>query len=161
MSTPALLVIHPPSPSRQVLLDAAAGVGFTVHVCDTGAEGLTAFRQRPPDVLVASLDVEDMEGLALVTSVRDEAPDLSVSVIRQEARSGGYQVEFEIGNAASATAAQVLVRGELVDGDAVVEAVETTLDYVPMQSKASGGLIFRHDPAGLAVRIAAVGYADP
>ncbi len=92
---------------------------------------------------------------------RDEAPDLSVSVVRQEARSGGYQVEFEIGNAASATAAQVLVRGELVDGDAVVEAVETTLDYVPMQSKASGGLIFRHDPAGLAVRIAAVGYADP
>lgn len=92
---------------------------------------------------------------------RDDAPDLSVSIVRQEARSGGYQVGFEIRNAASATAAQVLVRGELFDGDAAVEVVETTLDYVPMQSQASGGLIFRHDPAGKAIRIGAVGYADP
>lgn len=92
---------------------------------------------------------------------RDDAPDLSVRVVRQEARSGGYQVEFEVSNAASATASQVLVRGELLDGDAVVETVETTLDYVPMQSKATGGVIFRHDPAGRTVRIGAVGYTDP
>ena len=81
MSTPALLVIHPPNPTRQLLLDAAARVGFVVHVCDTGAEGLAAFRQRPPDIIVASLDVDDMEGLALVTSVREEAPDLSLVLV--------------------------------------------------------------------------------
>ena len=85
LSTPTLLVIHPPSPSRDLLLDMAVRLGFAVQVCDTGAEGLVAFRQRPPDTLVASLDVPDMEGLALVTSVRDEAPDLSLVLLTARA----------------------------------------------------------------------------
>ena len=76
MSTPALLVIHPPSPARDLLQDAATRVGFAVHVCGTGTEGLAAFRQRPPDLAVASLDLDDVDGLHVVTSLREEAPDL-------------------------------------------------------------------------------------
>jgi len=56
LSTPTLLVIHPPSPSRDLLLDMAGRVGFAVQASDTGAEGLMAFRQRSPDTLVASPD---------------------------------------------------------------------------------------------------------
>jgi DNA-binding NtrC family response regulator len=85
MSSPALLVIHPPSPTRQPLIDAASRAGFLVHACDSGVEGLVAFRQRPPDVLVASLDLDDMEGLSLVTSVREEAPDLSMVLVTARA----------------------------------------------------------------------------
>ncbi len=70
---------------RDLLLDAAADVGFTVHVCDTGADGLQVFRQRPPDVLVASLDLEDMEGLGLLAGIREEAPDLSVILVTARA----------------------------------------------------------------------------
>ena len=85
MSTPVLLVIHPPGPSRDLLLETAARLGFAVQVCDTGGEGLFAFRQRPPDTLVASLDLPDMEGLTLMTSVRDEAPDLSLVLLTARA----------------------------------------------------------------------------
>ena len=85
MSTPTLLVIHPPSPTRDLLLDIAVRLGFAVQVSDTGAEGLMAFRQRPPDTMVASLDVTDMEGLALVTSIRDEGPDLSLVLLTARA----------------------------------------------------------------------------
>ncbi|MCC6164775.1 MAG: sigma-54-dependent Fis family transcriptional regulator [Acidobacteria bacterium] len=85
MSTPALLVIHPPSPTRTLVLDAAARAGFLVHVCDSGGEGLAAFRQRTPDMLLASLDVTDMEGLTLVRSVRDEAPDLPTVLVTSRA----------------------------------------------------------------------------
>jgi two-component system response regulator AtoC len=76
MSTPALLVIQPPSPARDALLDVADRVGFAMHVCATGTEGLAAFRQRQPDLAIASLDLEDIEGLRVVTSLREEAPDL-------------------------------------------------------------------------------------
>ena len=76
MSTPALLLIHPPGASRDVWLDAASRAGFGMHVCDSGVEGLTAFRQRTPDLAVVSLDVHDVDGLQLVTSLREEAPDL-------------------------------------------------------------------------------------
>jgi DNA-binding NtrC family response regulator len=85
MSTPALLVIHPPSPARDLLRDTAAGVGFAVCACDDGVEGLAAFRQRPPDMLIASLDLLDLDGLSLVTSVREEAPDLSLVLVTARA----------------------------------------------------------------------------
>ncbi|WP_239488789.1 sigma-54 dependent transcriptional regulator [Luteitalea sp. TBR-22] len=81
MSTPALLVIHPPSSTRDLLLDAAARAGFAVHVSDTGAEGLSAFRQRPPDAAIVSLDQADIDGLGLLTSLREEAPDLSLMLV--------------------------------------------------------------------------------
>jgi DNA-binding NtrC family response regulator len=85
MSTPALLVIHPPSPTRDLLLETAERIGFALHVCDSGTEGLAAFRQRSPDVLLTSLDLVDVDGLGLVTSVRDEAPDLSLVLVTARA----------------------------------------------------------------------------
>lgn len=91
----------------------------------------------------------------------DDSPDLSVRLVDTEPRQNGYQVRFEVSNAARATAADVVVRGELRDGDQIVEVVETTLDYVPMQSKASGGLIFQHAPGELSVRLSAIGYSEP
>ena len=85
MSTPALLVIHPPTSARHSLVETATRAGFAVQACDGGIDGLSAFRQRPPDVLVASLDIDDMEGLALVSCVRDEAPDLSMVLVTARA----------------------------------------------------------------------------
>jgi DNA-binding NtrC family response regulator len=85
MSTPALLVIHPPSETRDLVLDTATRIGFAVHVCDTGIQGLAAFRQRPPDVALVSLDLADIDGLHLVTSLRDEAPDLPLVLVTASA----------------------------------------------------------------------------
>lgn len=92
-----------------------------------------------------------------------QGPDLSVRNIGTQMRSDGYQVAFEVSNRAGATAAGVVVRGQIVSADAVVETVETTLDYVPMHSTAGGGLIFQHDPDDPKgqLRIAAIGYSDP
>lgn len=92
---------------------------------------------------------------------QEQGPDLSARLISIEARSDGHQVRFEVRNVARATAAQVVVRGWLLEGDRIVEVAETTLAYVPMRSKASGGLIFKNDPRQLSLRIAAVGYSDP
>lgn len=76
MSTPTLLVIQADTPARALLLDVAAETGFSVQAVPTGIEGLEAFRRRAPDVVIASLDVDDMDGLDLAASVREEAPDL-------------------------------------------------------------------------------------
>lgn len=91
----------------------------------------------------------------------DGPPALSIDIVGSEGRAGGYLVTFDVDNAADRTAADVTVRGEIVFGDAVVETVETTIDYVPMRSKARGGLIFRTDPAGKSLRIAATGFSEP
>ncbi|MBA2356685.1 MAG: sigma-54-dependent Fis family transcriptional regulator [Acidobacteria bacterium] len=78
MPNPSLLVIHSDAAARSVLLESAVHAGFAVHGTASGTEGLAAFRRGTPDVMIASLDVDDMDGLQLVASVRDEAPDLSL-----------------------------------------------------------------------------------
>lgn len=92
---------------------------------------------------------------------RDTAPELSVRMLGTSAEGAGYHVRFEIANAAKATAAGVVVRGEIRDGGRTLETIEMTLDYVPMKSTAQGGLIFTSDPEGRSVRVSAVGYSDP
>ncbi|HEV7310338.1 TIGR02588 family protein [Ensifer sp.] len=107
-------------------------------------------------VIVALIGWITFEALTQSTA----PPDLAVTVISIEKRAGGYLVMFDAENTADRTAAGVVVRGEIMDGDAVVETVETTLDYVPMQSSARGGLIFRNDPEGRS-RLAATGFSEP
>jgi uncharacterized protein (TIGR02588 family) len=92
---------------------------------------------------------------------RDASPDLVGSFVNVERRSGGYQVQFEVRNKASVTASQVTVRGEVRDGDALLEATDTVVDYVPGHSTATGGLIFQHDPDGKTIHIQATAFNDP
>jgi DNA-binding NtrC family response regulator len=85
MSNPTLLVIAPDTADRHLVVHTAMEAGFAVHVTDTGTEGLAAFRLRPADVVVANLDVPDADGLALVRTVCDEAPDTIVVIMTGQA----------------------------------------------------------------------------
>lgn len=87
---------------------------------------------------------------------QDTSPDLAATVLMTEQRSNGFQVAFEVSNGASATASQVTVDGEILDGANVVEQASTVLDYVPGKSKARAGLIFKNDPTGrIVLRVSA------
>ncbi len=90
----------------------------------------------------------------------DGAPALSVKTISSTRQDGGYLIVFDVENAADRTAADVVVRGEITDGNTVVETVEITLDYVPMHSRARAGLIFYNDPEGRS-RVFATGFSEP
>jgi uncharacterized protein (TIGR02588 family) len=90
------------------------------------------------------------------------APELSVRIIRQQpAPGGGYEVSFTIENKGKRTAAAVPVKGDLMDGDTVIETQEITFDYVPALSTATGVLLFRTDPSTHDIDIRASGYVDP
>lgn len=79
---------------------------------------------------------------------QDVTPDLAVIGLVTEHRSNGFQVLFEVSNSSSATASQVSVNAEILDGSNTIEKASTILDYVPGKSKARGGVIFRNDPTG-------------
>lgn len=100
--------------------------------------------------LVSALIVLTVVGWIAKDSFRDQdtTPDLGATVVTTEQRSNGFQVLFEVSNGASATASQVTVHGEILDGSDIVEKASTILDYVPGKSKARGGLIFKNDPTG-------------
>ena len=88
-------------------------------------------------------------------------PDLVVTATRIAPGTATYVVEVSVENSGSETAAAVLIRGELKQGDAVVEDAEATLDYVPGHSRRQAGLVFTRNPAQYRMELRAVGYDVP
>jgi uncharacterized protein (TIGR02588 family) len=113
--------------------------------------------------LVSALMVLALIGWVTFDAVTKEQapPDFTIEAQTAELISGGYRVRFEVTNSATTTAAGVTVRGEIRDGDSVVEDAEVVFDYVAAESKASGALIFARDPGSQQLQLRAVGYTDP
>lgn len=88
-------------------------------------------------------------------------PHLTATVLTTEKTPAGYRVTFDIDNTATTTAAAVTVIGRLTEGDRVIEENDVTFDYVAAESKSTGAILFRNDPAGRTVDIRPAGYTDP
>lgn len=109
-------------------------------------------------LVAATLGVLVYEAL---TADPHATPRLTVRVDTVVADRSGYTVEYRAFNDGDATAARVLVRGELRDVARVVEQSESTIDFVPARSSRSGGLVFRNDPRAYRVEVRAVGFDRP
>ncbi|KPF42408.1 TIGR02588 family protein [Rhizobium sp. AAP43] len=92
---------------------------------------------------------------------KDNPPDLTVGVTAVDKVESGWLVRFEIANMGSQTAAEVQVEGNLEASGETVEEASATVDYVPGQSKARGGLIFFQNPDEMQLTLRAVGYRQP
>jgi uncharacterized protein (TIGR02588 family) len=74
---------------------------------------------------------------------------------------GGYLVQFTARNTGTTTAASVQVEGRLVQDTTELEKSQTTLDFVPTQSRRRAGLYFSRDPRGYRLELRPVGYTLP
>jgi uncharacterized protein (TIGR02588 family) len=88
-------------------------------------------------------------------------PNVTVEVREVSPLAAGFLVEFEARNSGNSTAAGLVISGELRSGDAVAESSETTLDYLPEQSRRLGGLFFQNDPSQYDLSLRAEGYVAP
>ena len=55
--------------------------GFSVRCAPNGKKGLDLVRQRIPDLIVADLEMPEMDGLSFLMHARKEFPNLRVIVI--------------------------------------------------------------------------------
>lgn len=83
-------------------------------------------------------------------------PIIEVRLTRVTPTAHGYVAEIEAFNHGGAPAAQVEIEGAI----AGQEPAGMTIDYIPEQSSASGGLIFQQDPRGGRLTLRAKGFAD-
>lgn len=88
-------------------------------------------------------------------------PSVTVHADSVLAADGHWRVEFHARNHGHLTAAQVMVQGELMQGDSAVETSEAVLDYVPGGAVRRGGLFFTRDPGAHEIRLRAMGYQEP
>jgi uncharacterized protein (TIGR02588 family) len=107
--------------------------------------------------LLAVLSYLVVDGL----STRDGTARIIVLPLAVAVTEGGYVVEFTAANRAGKSVAAVEIKGELRNGDEVVEESSATLDYVPQESQRNGALIFRRDPEAYDLRLFASGYSEP
>ena len=89
----------------------------------------------------------------------DGPPAIEVRLKSVNPTPHGYVVEVEAFNHGGSPAAQVQIEGVLA-GEAERETANATIDYIPEQSGASGGLIFERDPRGQSLKLRAKGFAD-
>ena len=88
-------------------------------------------------------------------------PDIVVEVKQVVAVEAGWLLSFRARNRGGETAANAVIRGELRNGENVLESASLTIDYVPPSSVREGGLYFRRDPRRHQLILEPVGYATP
>ena len=82
---PTLLLLTPDETSCQAMGAVATAAGFAVQTAETGAAALALLRTVVPDVVLAHLDVPDMDGLTLVRRLREEAPEAGLVLVAEHA----------------------------------------------------------------------------
>lgn len=112
---------------------------------------------------IGLLLVAGVLGLLLYKAIWGETspPQITISVISIVPVQNGYLVQFQAVNQGGSTAEGVVVGGELRRDAKTAEASQTTLDYLPANSKKGGGLFFTHDPRQFDIQIRALGYEEP
>lgn len=96
-----------------------------------------------------------------VRTPADPVPRLSVTTGRLVQQDGSYLLTLELNNAGMATAAAVQVEGTLRNGGEPVETSSASINLVPGNSRASGGLIFTKDPRKHSLDLRVTGYQVP
>jgi uncharacterized protein (TIGR02588 family) len=84
---------------------------------------------------------------------------LSVEEVTHDGQRWHARLRAE--NTGGATAARMVVAGELASGPEVVETAEVEFDYVPAGSTRRGGLYFHRDPGAHELRLRVLGYSEP
>ncbi|MEN3747821.1 hypothetical protein TPR58_11640 [Sphingomonas sp. HF-S3] len=96
-----------------------------------------------------------------MTGEPDEVPVIEVAMKRVTPAGSGFVVEFEARNISRGSAAAVVVEGALNKGNGAGQTSSATIDYIPGNGTAEGGLYFSSDPRSGSVALRALGYQTP
>lgn len=91
----------------------------------------------------------------------DSPPAVTAAVVRVDRLDDGWRALVRADNHGGTTAAEVAVEAELSRSGQPPERVTITFDYIPADSRRTGGAFFRADPGGGTLTVRAVGYRDP
>lgn len=94
-----------------------------------------------------------------MTGEPDAVPVIEVAMKRVTPAGSGFVVEFEARNISRGSAAAVVIEGALNNGAG--QTSSATIDYIPGNGTAEGGLYFSSDPRSGSVALRALGYQTP
>jgi putative two-component system response regulator len=81
-SEPLRCVVADDEPSlRQILVRVMKGEGFVCEEAGTGVEALACLQREPAALMLTDLRMPEMDGMELLTAVRDRYPDVGVILV--------------------------------------------------------------------------------
>lgn len=89
-----ILVADDEEPVREILLDTLDMFGYDVLLAEHGEEALRVFQQEKVDLILADINMPHMDGLELMTAIRDLNPEVPIVLIT------GYDISSLQGKAA-------------------------------------------------------------
>lgn len=86
MNTPAplppkILLIDDDNLVRLALAEILLDAGFEVRTAQSGQEGLDAFRDAPPHLVITDIVMADCDGLEVIMSIKEQAPNTRIIAI--------------------------------------------------------------------------------
>jgi DNA-binding NtrC family response regulator len=79
MST--ILVIDDDKNVRDLLRIMLEGEGYAVVLADNGKSGVRVYLQRPTDLVICDLFMDEQEGLATIRQIREKSPQAKIIAI--------------------------------------------------------------------------------
>ncbi|MDP2316198.1 MAG: sigma-54 dependent transcriptional regulator [Pseudomonadota bacterium] len=110
-----MLVLDPGAEGARI--DALEGPGRSVHACRTAREALASAGEAEPDVIVASLDTDDVPGVLILEALRARSPGSIVVAVTRAPTVEGAVIALRAG------AADYLGAGSDALADAVARAL--------------------------------------
>jgi two-component system NtrC family response regulator len=77
----SILLIDDDASLRRVTEYNLSSAGFKVISAGSGKEGLAAFQNNPPDLVITDVQLGDMDGIELLQQFKEQEPDVPVIVI--------------------------------------------------------------------------------
>lgn len=71
--------------------------GFTVLYATDGAEGLSLFREKQPDIVVADVMMPELDGFTLAECIRQQNPDVPIMFLTARSQTADVVRGFELG----------------------------------------------------------------
>lgn len=86
-ATPTVLIVDDSAAIRTITADILRAFGFSVQEAEGGIEGISLFKQQPPDVVVLDLNMPDMNGAAVYHQLAQLDPHVKVVVYSSYSQS--------------------------------------------------------------------------
>ncbi len=92
-----ILIVDDEQSYRQLLSLVFEGDGHTIRTATNGREALELLQQEPADVVISDVRMPDMDGIEMLSSVRETQPDLGVVLMTAFASVETAREAFKLG----------------------------------------------------------------
>ncbi len=97
MGPPTILIIDDDKLIRWSVSMVLGRAGYLIHEAASGGEGLAAIRTNPPDLVLLDITLPDMDGFAVLKTIRQSHPNLSVLMMTADATSETAREALRLG----------------------------------------------------------------